>query len=519
MGTSFNSLIFDIRLNCKKNYGIIFAAICACLCGIISAYTPYHIDDIGYLSPFYDYKEGITDSIDWNLVWEQICWQYEYINGRLGDKVLYIFLLMPKCIFAVICSIAIFTMLYYASKIAFDTDQFNYKSIILSSAIIIFFPWNDHMFLVAFSNNYVISSALSLTCVYYFFNPQRINTNIKLISICLLSIIAAPWHEFYGFVIAIAITIYFIFEHKNRNKTQYTIYLFWLSGCLFFIISPGMWHRYEHIGEFNLINFLNIARLIMTNGYLIIFFLATSIIYFCFKKKLYKPNTINRNLIYFAVTICIINLLFCIKTSFVDARVLTFGILYAIIALNHLLTEKIFKRNIIKTVGTITISLFTISHLFVAITWQTRLYNQYYSVINLYKKSTDGVVFYNIIDFNEPPFICLRKTFSRQFHGNCDILRYYNPTQNLSIVPRPLFNIRFNQFSKTSTTEIYKYNDYFISTIDSGGSIRTLTFSDNSESAAEVHYNKYNNKYGETLYYLDIQLRFFDYNKKIIDIK
>ncbi len=497
----------------KENSAVIFMAICAILCATISAYTPYHCDDLNYLIPFYDFKEGI-DSFDLNVVWEQIIWQYENVNGRFGDKILYLFLLIPKPIFACICGLAIFLLLYFASKITFHDKEFKNKgsSILLTSAIMIFFPWGDHIFLVAFSSNYILSSAFVLVVIYYFLHPDKINNKYRQTGICLLSIIAAPWHEAFGFCVAVAMTIFLIVTRKIINRLQIAIYCFWLSGCLSFILAPGMWSRAENIEN----DIQNAGTISFNFVYAIpIIAFGLLLIYLGLKRKL---NSIpNLKLHYFTLITCICNMLIVLNFGGGSPRIFSFGILFSIISIANYLTEfNSYKPFLISSIS----SIFIFLHLTFCAALQHNLYYQYINVIDLYKNSKTGVVFYDIYNYNYSSILSLRKTSWYQFHtDNICITNYYQHKKPLTIIPTELEHIspsEDNLFCKRH--DIYRHNEYFFSKTDLKQPVITAILDDSRQF--DFHFNSvpYKNSKGETLYYIDIFYRILAGKGKIVKI-
>lgn len=493
----------------KQNSAVIFMAVCAILCAAISAYTPYHKDDLNYLIPFHDFKEGV-DSLDFNLVWEQILWQYENINGRFGDKILYLFLLMPKPAFACICGLAVFLLLYFASKITFYGKKFKNKgsSILLTSAIMIFFPWGDHMFLVAFSTNYILSGALVLVVIYYFLHPDKINNKYRQIGICLLSIIAAPWHEAYGFCVAVAMTLYLIVNRKAVNRLQIAIYCFWLAGCLSFILASGMWSRAENIQNAGIITFNFVYAIpVIAFGLLLI--------YLGIKRKF---NSIpDLKLLYFTLIVCICNMIIILNFGGGSPRIFSFGILFSIIGIaNYLSGFNSYKPFLISSISTIFIFL----HLCFCVTLQRNLYYQHIDVINLYKKSKSGVVFYDIYNYDYSSILSLRKISWYQFHtDNICSTNYYRHEKPLSIIPTALEHISATEEKLfCQKHNIYQHNGYFFAKNDLKQPVITAILDNNRQ--IDFHFNSvpYKNSKGETLYYIDILYRTVAGKSRIIKI-
>lgn len=488
-------------------YYCFFIIICSALLTLILYFTPANIDDLLYPKNFS--KINNSSELTWVNYWTYTKYHIMDVNGRLGDKLLILFLYMPKWLFATIEFAVLICLFSFTNKIALSGTKSSKREWLglLSVTLIIFgLPWCDNFFQIAFNVNYIIGATLTLIIVYFFFKFEKIEQVARPIKygLFLLTIITAPWHEGYGAVIATALALYIIIFRKLITKIQLQIFVCWLIGCIFFISCPGL---YERLGkttlpqyDFNIYCFVSIYRIILY-GIPQIIYIFCILISLCFRATKSKIQ-------YFCILVVSANLI--LTCFFQPPRAFSLGNLFAIIGIINILSlikpKRLLKYLYYSSVTIIVI--LTLLHLGKSIYSEIQLNKQYNEITALYQKSTDGTVFYDIMPYKRE--ILFEKISSSQFHDdffNYCFDYYWENRKSINVIPAELKHISLKEATLHSPQyRIYSYHNYFISDTCMINNSANVEFENGIENTITVSPQKYTNSKGESLYYFDVSI-------------
>jgi hypothetical protein len=184
-------------------------------------------------------------------------------NGRFTTLIyIYALLLLPHWLLSITNGIATFALLSLIYKLAnFSTygnqrrqipPKYNALSILLIGVLsLVSLPWNDSMFLFAFSINYIYHSALLLFATYLFLRIAFTNANYsvaKLSLICLLMLLCGGCHEGNACAVFGGLFITLFAAPKAKRKTLAIMLGLMVIGILTIVLSPGIASRASGAG-------------------------------------------------------------------------------------------------------------------------------------------------------------------------------------------------------------------------------------------------------------------------------
>lgn len=493
--------------------------------GLVCYFTPYQLDDLVYLLPYRDIKNGISSNFDINIYFDFFTEHYLNTNGRLGDKLLPLLLLLPKSIFALITSICIYISLHLCNKIIFNQST-NFLSFLALLCLIVLPPWYNHIFVASFNVNYIWSMALNFIAIYYFFNSYSIKNSILQKSLILFAaFLAGTFHEVFSVPLLCGFAVYFVVNHKRINRFQIYLTISLLLGTLFLLTAPGFWNRVENSAE--------VSRpiyfwMIVCSAYFLSLIITVFVLFKQHKCIRHKSIDYSKALVFF--TSASVNFLITIMVAYLGPRTFWAGQIFSIITIFLLLNEVdvfIRKNNTYTKCATIAIVVFLISHCILCVKWQLIYYNQHNEIISLYHKSKNGLVYYDVKAAGDAPLITLRHISGDEFYLPVDWWifsnYYFDNKKTLRIVPKTLENKRIQDGEPIpSNRNIYKTNGIlFAQSTEITASQRfeieckTDKFGWITTYSDAVHYT---NSYGEHMIYILPYLNAIYYGSDISEI-
>lgn len=427
--------------NSKNNIILFcFILVCSVLMGLMQFLTPYSFDDLSYLLQYHDYKENISDDLDLNQLYNSAIFHYNFTNGRFGDILVPLFLLLPKWMFAIITSISFLIIFATSIKLLSKTPNI-VQSILLISILSVILPYHEYLFTVAFSVNYIVGAAIILPILYLFLFPKRHST-IILFFICLLSIIAGAWHECFSIPLGIAMCVYLVVYRKNLQTVQTLIFIFALLGACFIACSPGFWYRInDPIGI--------IINPIYFWGYIAIpfFFICINIFNLWKAKDKHDTDNCSSKFSLFTIIVICTNLIIYFASQYFCYRIFFISLVLGSITSVSILSKFLFTQKLYSKTITIAASIIIITHLLASIYYQKKYDDEHSLISELFKKSDDGVVYYDIFGKYYAPLITLEKPLDHEFLAYnwwpiSSFSKYYGGDTDkvLKIVPSALQN-------------------------------------------------------------------------------
>lgn len=385
---------------------------------LMSFYTSPHLDDLHYAYPYRHWLlgEGEFPGIE---PWLRTIRAHFYgINGRLGDKLLIGYILMPKWLSASITSLSTVGFMLLAAYIATgNCRRHSLLSTALVVALILSLPWYDTMFLNCMAVNYIIAALLGMAALaIYFRAPEIIGRHpcMKCMTAFAIGFLAGSWHECFTFIFAPGLIAYPLFV-RRINSMQRAVLTGGILGGIFILCNPGFWNRYDN--QMHLMTMKNAVWVLYYANASLALFIAYPI---CLSIKRIRRRYTRQDL--GIMTTCVIalalNILIFISNLSLP-RVLWFGMAGGYIGLAVILRpfspgKRLRLLSYIVVLGGV---IFCLLHFIAAVVLQRKIDMEYKTVIGMYRKSEDGTVFYTEKASKEIEFLTLARPFYDQFQG------------------------------------------------------------------------------------------------------
>lgn len=427
----------------RNKYVLLIILVTAIGSGVIDYYTPMMGDDLKFWR--------ILGQENYNLPNRQTLWFFaahiNCCNGRLLDALGPIIInLLPKGMASIV--MGCMTGLFFVSVLlcsGISARRDSSAAITLIAVTLAITPWWDYMLIRVCQFNYLWGSTFCLLFIYLFYmNNSNNDSKSKLVGIAVLGILAGSAHEQTGVAMCASFGLWALYHRNYRNLSKRQRYMLTglAIGTLITFASPGIWNRAggESVKEefFNLIVYT-----------LPVYTLFLAVILSCllskrgrqFLRKCASSEWLTYTLAGgVAAMIAII--------SGIPGRTGLFSEICALVALSKM--ALVWNPRINKATSAVTAiigSLFIISHYYIAAQTQHKLYRQYNDVIEAYKSSSDGIVFYDTTGRLDVPWLTLYRVKGAPDADDAfllDCLRAsYKPNGNIPVIlPDGLTNFR-----------------------------------------------------------------------------
>lgn len=399
------------------------ALVAACLIFyfLMSLFTPPQPDDLHYAHAYRHWLLGEGAFPGFDPWWQMIKAHFNGINGRLGDKLLIGYLLLPKWLAAAITSVASTGFMLLAAYISTgNLRRHAMLSAAVIMALILCLPWYDTMFTGCMTVNYTLGIFIGLAALAIYWWPCATegprHNRLKLTGALLLGFIAGSWHECFTFIMAPGLLAYPLFVRRRLNRLQWAVLAGGVLGGIFIICNPGFWTRYDN--QMHLMTSASDAIWILY--YANISLLLPVLLPISMAVRRLRRRYTNEEIGIMtacAVALCLNVVIFVSNLSF--PRVMWYGMTTGIIGLATLakpFTPGKGLAAVCKVAVCVTAS-FTIAHMACAAVWQYKLNREYRTIIGLYRQSADGTVFFTQKAAESVPLIAMSRPYHTQFQS------------------------------------------------------------------------------------------------------
>lgn len=407
-------------------------------------------DDLGFFSRYAEENDC------WYALPRFMYRQWLWNNGRFADMLSPLWLnIFPLWLTAVVTGLAISALYYFTIRLAESKDRLTPLYKILIIFIISFtFRWDAIWMEFMTIFGYVYSSAFALVALWLLLPRRRGCLQLQPLSplrstlLAWLSIpfcfIATAMHEALGFPLASGLVTYFLTSKswKELDIARKLMAVALILGGIFPLTSAPSWNR---VGT--MLQPEPVWEMLLTSaGWLLILLLTVIIIAVRNPQKLIS---LLRSPWIIFTSASIISCGFMIVSGF-GGRTGWFCQLFALIALFQLLPQPKRADSLAGIIGWLMAATIVFHFCAVAV-WQYKLAEESRDVISEYKKSEDGIVYYDYQDEPDLPWYLLRKT-----HGVPDdddsYYRYrmglhYGNGHPLIILPSKARNLQWESLS------------------------------------------------------------------------
>jgi len=213
------------------------------LTALIIFYTPAYADDIWFRMP-----RG-TEGVSWNDFVETVQ-TYRIIHwhidaNRLANHISPIFLcLTPRWLYALLCGIMMWFMQMLCCRLA-RCARGSCPAFVILGCMAFLLPWDEAMYCVMFSLNYMWSSVLVLLTLGFILAMERGKefSRAQTAGICLLAVAAGWMHEGMSAPLAAGLGAYFLIMRRNADRRALAVAACFCIGLLLIMCGPAIWNR------------------------------------------------------------------------------------------------------------------------------------------------------------------------------------------------------------------------------------------------------------------------------------
>ncbi len=218
---------------------------------LMTYYTPKLQEDLEFCVSNWRYVEGMTHDINWSGMWNDVIFHYTHTNGRLGDRmVIPIMTLVPQWLFAIINGgVALLLAIGVSknSKLALPQNvSINHLMPIAITLLLVWFPWNEEVFIESYALNYLWTACLATWMAYAVMHPTfAVNKHpLALAFLAIAFLVIGTWHECVFLTLGISlIAVLSLASDSKQRKKRFILLAALLLGLLANLLTGGLRHR------------------------------------------------------------------------------------------------------------------------------------------------------------------------------------------------------------------------------------------------------------------------------------
>lgn len=228
------------------------ALIIAGLYAVLSALTPYSLDDWTFMGNYRDDAEGGYE-FSIGAWWRYFQFIRGYDNGRIANSLAPISTMFSpwKELFPAFTGILMALIAVLLQKIACLNRhrQGNFEDTLLLTVtwvlMIIGLPWRDTIFVRDYTLNYIWASAITLSLLWLmrkWLGKERV-AGPRMLILVLLAIVAGGWHEGFALPTICGLCLLIITRKFRLPVSFYIVLAVYTASTLLFMLSPGLINR------------------------------------------------------------------------------------------------------------------------------------------------------------------------------------------------------------------------------------------------------------------------------------
>lgn len=423
-------------------------ALMALGCALMTFWTPWNHDDLHYRLAFMPPGAigsecvGFPSPGQWL---EFASGHWLHVNGRVGDKLLPLALLLPKWMFALLTGLACYVLLD-AGRLVSRRLSSPCARLTCAALMLLCLPWHNLMFTGAFAVNYLWGGALALLCFAFMTGTVRASGPWARTGVCLLALLAGGWHEGYAMTLGASMPLILALRGREPGKWPWLWWALWMCGTALVVFSPSSWQRMDRSGgDFTLQRLLDPKALAWFNAALLCLpAVALSLPWRRFRKR---AGRLGVSLLCGACLMQLVNF-YIIGRTYWEPRITIFSSLFTLPAL--LLTMRLWFPAALSprwrraaNLSATALALLCLLHLTLCLHWQRRLWREYSDVLDAWRAAgKDDMIYFDLTLPDSIPLMTLGKPSAYQLHntwGLTTFMRYYGGKKgSLRILPERL---------------------------------------------------------------------------------
>lgn len=351
---------------------------------------------------------------------------YDSMNGRSGDKLLSLCMLLPRWCAAIMMGATAYGIFYYSSAIALGRTDMNLAGCVsVSSLVVLAMPWGQWGLIMCGFINYVVATFFSLFWVHCFFFGLKRSGALRLCAMFLFSVILGSWHEMFSVSLVIIALISGAADYRRSDAFRAILLAGLCAGLLLTLASPGFHGRAE-----GAMSIPHLSSMLQNSTFLYglpcfagIIVGSVAIVRGLIRRQTPSATEIS---VFVSFLVCVafaVTLILTIDNSYV--RVWWLADMFAIIIICY-----VWRRSCAYGIsGKIAAVLFilALSNLSAGLYSQVRIYIDHEKIMELYDSSDDGVVYFDENVRESVPLIAFGKAQKDIY----TYIKYIVPPDNL----------------------------------------------------------------------------------------
>lgn len=358
-------------------------------------------DDLGFISSFQSQNDC------WYAFPRYVYRAWIWNNARLADMLNPLgYVYSPLWLQALSNGVMVGLMYWFALKLSLNLSRQNTIIAVLIIFLLTFaMRWDGIWMEYNTFYNYIWSSALGMGALLFLFSKYSQSGRWYWWLMLPVCFIAGGMHEALGMPLALSLIIYVIVTpfFKKSTPLRKLSFIAMVTGGLFTLTSPASYGRIGSMLQPESTFF------IISGSAIFVVILILLVFYLLIFKKSELYSLIHSPWIVY-VGIAFVSSGFMLLSGY-GGRTGWFAQLFAIIAVFKILDKFRFAINHwVDNIGSVILGIIIVLHLWMVVEWQYKLSEETRDVIEEYKKSQDGIVYYDYTSDKDVPWYVMRKT-------------------------------------------------------------------------------------------------------------
>lgn len=465
--------------------------------GIAAMYalTPYGHDDLWYMMTSQRLEGWDKFAAVCSEVWRH--WHFD--TGRLCNLISPPFLtVVPKWLFGLLSGAMLLLMVEMCRMIC-GISRDSFRALLLVAGIVLVLPWFDCMFTAIFGLNYLWTSAVVFTTLYYIikFDQGWRCHGWRLYGLMLLALPAGWLHEGFSVPVIAGFAAYWFVTGRRPPRRALSLMAFFCLGALLIVIAPAFHNRLTGFTSAASERPLWESAMAFLAFNCVFYFAAVLFIVALCRSKMRHRLLANRE--HFAV-IAFLFVAGAVTTAlffkfYTGSRVAWLsqlaGMMIALMLFGY--GNARLSRHAFMLLGSCLLVILGV-HLALSVKTQASLSSEYRAIRDLYLASTDGCVFYDNTQMHLDA--TLWKPSFRQFNERAPLQEfsyYYGPDKpDLTLLPSRLESVDTTRLKFDDEDSAMAIYDGLILCVDTlqEHMPRTILLSYDGQNAIETRFRR-----------------------------
>jgi len=225
---------------------IIMLAVVAAIYATMSYLTPMQYDDLLFIATYRQYlPEGSGDMFDSDAWTGYINELRQYDNSRISNMLSpFSTIIEPfRTVFPYITGLCVAAIVAMTVRLAGYRRRLVVPGVAAWTAITVFLPWRNFIFVPDYSLNYIYSATVTMLFVVMLLRVARRPSRWLTAAAVLMAVVAGGWHEGFAIPTVAGLGVYTLVRRFRMPLRWYAVVGVYVVAALLFCLSPGMLSR------------------------------------------------------------------------------------------------------------------------------------------------------------------------------------------------------------------------------------------------------------------------------------